>query len=274
MHGSTVLDDIVAGVREDLELRMAATPLAEVERRAAAAPEALDGETALRQAPGLAVIAEVKRASPSKGSLAAILDPASLAAQYAAGGATAISVLTERRRFSGSLDDLVAVRDRIRVPVLRKDFVITDYQVIEARAFGADLVLLIVAALAQDQLVRLRELAESLGMSALVEVHDEEETRRALGAGARVVGVNARDLRTLRVDRTTFARLRPLIPEDLVPIAESGVRTVEDVRRYASEGARGVLVGEALVTGGDPAHTVAEFAAVRVRERAEQGSPR
>lgn len=270
----TVLDDIVAGVREDLAPRMAAVPEAEQERRAAAAPAPLDVETALRSQPGVAVIAEVKRSSPSKGALAEIADPAELAAQYAAGGATAVSVLTEPRRFGGTLDDLAAVRRRVDIPVLRKDFVVTRYQVTEARAWGADLVLLIVAALDDRELAELLEHTESLGMTALVEVHDEDETRRAVDAGATVVGVNARDLRTLDVERSVFARLRPLVPTDVVTIAESGVRSVDDVREYAAAGAHGVLVGEALVTGGDPTAAVAEFAAVGVRATPGMRRPR
>ncbi len=270
----TVLDDIVRGVRADLEPRMQRVPWPQIEEQAArtsAERPALDAETALRDAPGLAVIAEVKRASPSKGDLADIPDPATLAAAYAVGGAAVVSVLTEARRFSGSLDDLAAVRERIDIPVLRKDFLVTPYQVAEARAWGADVVLLIVAALAQPDLVVLREQAEALGMTALVEVHDEEETRRAVDSGARVIGVNARDLRTLEIDRSTFARLRPLIPEAAVAVAESGVRGVADVRAYAEAGARAVLVGEALVTGGDPAASVAEFSAVG-RHAVTQGS--
>jgi indole-3-glycerol phosphate synthase len=272
--GRSVLDEIVADVRADLEPRMAAVPEAELERRAADAPAALDAETALRRATRLAVIAEVKRSSPSRGSLAEIADPAGLAAAYALGGATAISVLTEPRRFSGSLDDLAAVRRRVDVPVLRKDFLVTRYQITEARAWGADLVLLIVASLDQRNLVALRDHAEALGMTALVEVHDEEETRRAVDSGATVLGVNARDLRTLTVDRAVFARLRPLIPDDVVTIAESGVRTVEDVREYATAGAHGVLVGEALVTGGDPAGAVAAFSSVGVRATPGLRSPK
>jgi indole-3-glycerol phosphate synthase len=270
----SVLDEIVADVRADLEPRMAAVPEAELERRAADAPPALDAETALRRASRLAVIAEVKRSSPSKGALAAIADPAGLAAAYAQGGATAISVLTEPRRFSGSLDDLAAVRRRVDVPILRKDFLVTRYQITEARAWEADLVLLIVASLDQRDLVALREHAEALGMTALVEVHDEEETRRAVDSGATIIGVNARDLRTLTVDRAVFAQLRPLIPDDVVTIAESGVRTVEDVREYAAAGAHGVLVGEALVTGGDPAGAVAAFASVGVRATPGLRSPK
>jgi indole-3-glycerol phosphate synthase len=265
----TVLDDIVRGVRADLEPRMARLSWSQIQQQAvevSARRPALDAEAALRAAPGLAVIAEVKRASPSKGVLADIPDPATLAAAYAAGGASAVSVLTEARRFSGSLDDLAAVRAEVRIPVLRKDFLVTPYQVAESRAWGADIVLLIVAALSQPDLVALREQAEALGMTALVEVHDEEETRRAVDSGARVIGVNARDLRTLEIDRSTFARLRPLVPDDAVTVAESGVRSVDDVRAYAAAGARAVLVGEALVTGGDPGAAVAAFAAVPVTE--------
>jgi indole-3-glycerol phosphate synthase len=265
----TVLDDIIRGVRADLERRITRVPWPTVQEQAArtsAERPAVDAEAALRAAPGLAVLAEVKRASPSKGPLADIPDPATLAATYAAGGACVVSVLTEGRRFSGSLDDLAAVRAAVRVPVLRKDFLVTPYQVAESRAWGADVVLLIVAALSQPDLVALREQAEALGMTALVEVHDEEETRRAVDSGARVLGVNARDLRTLEIDRSTFARLRPLVPDDAVTVAESGVRDLDDVRAYAAAGARAVLVGEALVTGGDPAATVAAFAAVPVTE--------
>ena len=227
-------------------------------------PPALDAEAALRAAPGIAVIAEVKRASPSKGALADIPDPAALATAYAAGGATAISVLTEERRFSGSLADLDAVRATVRIPVLRKDFMVEPYQLLEARAHGADLILLIVAALSDSQLIAMREQAQRLGMTALVEVHDAEETRRAVATGARVIGVNARNLKTLEVDPSAFARLRPLIPDEAVAVAESGIRGVADVKGYAAEGARAVLVGEALVIGGDPAGAVASFAGVPV----------
>jgi indole-3-glycerol phosphate synthase len=264
-NARSVLDDIVAGVRQDLAPRMAETPEAELDARLADVAPALNAEAALRSQPGMAVIAEVKRSSPSKGALAEIADPAALAAAYAEGGATAVSVLTEPRRFGGTLDDLAAVRRRVDVPLLRKDFLVTRYQVTEARVWGADLVLLIVASLGQRELVTLREHAESLGMTALVEVHDEDETRRAVDAGASVIGVNARDLRTLEVDRAVFGRLRRHIPDDVVSIAESGVRSVDDVREYAAAGAHGVLVGEALVTGGDPAGTVGAFAGVGVR---------
>ncbi|MFX0538750.1 indole-3-glycerol phosphate synthase TrpC [Ornithinimicrobium sp. Y1847] len=257
----TVLDEIISGVREDLTQRRAALSLEDVRERAQAAPPARDAWRALR-APGLHVIAEVKRSSPSKGALAAIADPAALAADYAEGGASVISVLTEGRRFGGSLADLDAVRARVDVPVLRKDFVVDPYQVWEARAHGADLVLLIVAALPQEVLIGLLERIESLGMHALVEVHDEPELERALAAGARIVGVNNRDLRTLEVDRGTFARLAPSMPEGIVRVAESGVRGPLDVVSFVEAGADAVLVGEALVTGASPREAVAELVAV------------
>ncbi|MCW2724563.1 MAG: indole-3-glycerol phosphate synthase [Frankiales bacterium] len=254
----SVLDDILVGTREDLAARQAARPLEAVKEQAADRPAALDGYAALRQ-PGVGVIAEVKRSSPSKGALAAIADPAGLAADYEAGGAAVISVLTERRRFGGTLADLDAVRARVDAPVLRKDFVVTSYQVWEARAHGADLVLLIVAALDQNALVSLVERTESLGMTPLVEVHDEAELDRALAAGARVIGVNARDLKTLEVDRSVFGRLAPRIPDGVVKIAESGVRGPHDLLAYAAHGADAVLVGEGVVTGGNPRQAVADL---------------
>ena len=254
----SVLDEIVAGVREDVAARQAATPLAEVQAAARDARPALDALAALR-APGVGVIAEVKRRSPSKGALADIADPAALAAQYAAGGARVISVLTEGRRFGGSHTDLAAVRAAVDVPVLNKDFVVSSYQVHEARAHGADLVLLIVAALDQPVLTGLLERIESLGMTALVEVHDEAEADRALAAGASVIGVNARDLTTLTVDRSTFERIAPGLPSEVVKIAESGVRGPHDLISYAGAGADAVLVGEGLVTAGDPRQAVADL---------------
>jgi indole-3-glycerol phosphate synthase len=254
----TVLDELLAGVREDLAARQELTPLEDLKQRAAGRPPALDGVAALR-GPGVAVIAEVKRSSPSKGALAAIADPAGLAEDYEAGGASVISVLTEGRRFGGSLADLDSVRARVDVPVLRKDFVVSSYQVWEARAHGADLVLLIVAALEQQALISLLERTESLGMTALVEVHDEAELDRALAAGAKVVGVNARDLKTLQVDRAVFARLAPRIPEGVVKVAESGVRGPLDLLAYAADGADAVLVGEGVVVGGNPRQAVADL---------------
>ncbi|MGY1650393.1 indole-3-glycerol phosphate synthase TrpC [Geodermatophilus sp. SYSU D01119] len=254
----TVLDDIVAGVREDVAAREAATPLAEVRAAARDARPALDALAALR-APGVGVIAEVKRRSPSKGALADIPDPAVLARQYADGGARVISVLTERRRFGGSHADLAAVRAAVDVPVLCKDFVVSSYQVHEARAHGADVVLLIVAALEQNALLGLLERVESLGMTALVEVHTEAEADRALAAGASVIGVNARDLTTLAVDLGTFERIAPGLPSGIVKVAESGVRGPRELIAYAAAGADAVLVGEGLVTAGDARQAVADL---------------
>ena len=249
---STVLDTIIDGVRLDLSARQAAVTQADLERLADQAPPALDGHAALAM-PGLSLIAEVKRASPSKGALADIPDPAALAAAYQSGGASVISVLTEERRFGGSLRDLDAVREAVTVPVLRKDFMVSDYQIWEARAHGADLVLLIVAALADAELVHLHHLAGQLGMTALVEVHDETETQRAIDAGAVVIGVNARNLKTLEIHPDTFSRLSPLVPPGVLRIAESGITGPADAARYAAQGADAVLVGESLVRGGDAA---------------------
>ena len=254
----SVLEEIVAGVRVDLATRAARAPYDEVVALAAATPRPRDPMPRFR-APGTSVIAEVKRRSPSKGDLATIPDPAVLAREYAAGGADAISVLTEQRRFSGSLDDLRAVRAAVDTPLLRKDFVVTGYQVLEARAAGADLVLLIVAALDQPTLEKLYAEARGLGLTVLVEVHDAEETRRAVDLGAELIGVNARNLKTLDVDPDTFGRLAPLIPDDRVKVAESGISGVADVERYAAEGANVVLVGEALVRDGDPEAAVASM---------------
>lgn len=254
----SVLDDILVGVREDLAARQAVTSLDELKELASQQPPAKDGVAALKQ-PGVAVIAEVKRSSPSKGALAAIADPAALAEDYEAGGASVISVLTEGRRFGGSLEDLDAVRQRVDVPLLRKDFIVSSYQLWEARAHGADLVLLIVAALGQEALISLRERTESLGMTALVEVHDEAELERAVAAGARVIGVNARDLKTLEVDRGVFGRLSPFIPDNVIKVAESGVRGPHDLLHYAASGADAVLVGEGVVVGGNPRQAVADL---------------
>ena len=254
------LDDIVAGVREDLALRQEQVPLHRLKERVQHVDPALDPMPVLR-GPGVAVIAEVKRSSPSKGALAEIGDPAWLAGEYAAGGAAAISVLTESRRFSGSLDDLVRVRLAVEVPVLRKDFIVTPYQLFEARAAGADLVLLIVAALTDPELICLVERAVSIGLTPVVEVHGPEEVARAVDAGARVIGVNCRDLRTLEVDRGVFARVAPLVPAGILKIAESGVRGPHDVLEFARAGADAVLVGESLVTGRDPRAAVADLVA-------------
>ncbi|MFL6238448.1 MAG: indole-3-glycerol phosphate synthase TrpC [Actinomycetes bacterium] len=257
----SVLDEILADVRADLAEREAAVPLEALKEKARLQPSPHDAVAVLRQ-PGVGVIAEVKRASPSRGRLAPIDDPATLAREYEAGGARVVSVLTERRHFHGGFDDLDAVRFAVDVPLLCKDFIISSYQLWEARAHGADMCLLIVAALAQNALVSLVERARSLGMSALVEVHDVDEIERAVDAGAEIVGVNARDLRTLEVDRELFARLVPHIPDTVVKVAESGVRGPHDFLVYAAAGADAVLVGEGLVTDRDPRAAVAELVTV------------
>jgi len=254
----SVLDEILEGVRADLAARQGQTPLEQLKesaRRAASPRDAI----AVLKGQDVAVIAEVKRASPSKGTIAAISDPAGLACDYAAGGARVISVLTESRYFGGSLKDLAAVREAVSVPVLRKDFVISSYQLWEARAHGADMVLLIVAALPQNALVSLVERAVSLGLVPLVEVHTEAEVERAAEAGAKIIGVNARDLGTLKVDRGVFGRLAPRIPDGIIKIAESGIRGPHDLFAYAAAGADAVLVGESLVTGKDPRSAVADL---------------
>lgn len=247
----SVLEQIVAGVRADLADRMEAMSVADLTAALADVDPPRDPLPALRR-PGCSVIAEVKRRSPSKGELAGIPDPAALAQAYAEGGAAAISVLTEERRFGGSLADLRAVRGAVTLPLLRKDFIVTDYQLVEARASGADLVLLIVAALTDDDLRRLHDRAGELGLTVLVEVHDEAEAERAVGLGAALIGINARNLKTLAVDPDTFGRVRPHLPDHTVVVAESGITGPEAAARFLGEGADAVLVGEALVRDGDP----------------------
>lgn len=253
-----MLSDLVSGALQDASERRALRSIAEVEAAALARIPAIDALLALAPASRVRIIAEVKRASPSRGPLADIPDPAALAVSYETGGASAISVLTERRKFGGSLADLEAVRDAVSLPVLRKDFIAEPYQVFEARAAGADLVLLIVAALEQNTLASLFELIGSLGMSALVETHNADEISRALDIGAGLVGVNARDLSTFELDQDLFGRLAGQIPSGVIRVAESAVRSAEDVVHYREAGADVVLVGEALVTG-DPVRTLAEF---------------
>ncbi|MCW1249080.1 indole-3-glycerol phosphate synthase TrpC [Acaricomes phytoseiuli] len=258
-----VLSEIITGVREDLALRKQRTSQQELEQRCGQLPPALDGVAALR-GPGVSVIAEIKRSSPAKGELAEIPEPALLAGQYARGGANMISVLTEQRRFQGSLADLDAVRAAVDIPVLRKDFTVDPYQIWEARAHGADVVLLIVAALEQSRLRDYLQLTESLGMNALVEAHTAEEAERALDAGATILGINVRNLKTLDVDRRVFGQISGSLPPGSLLVAESGVRQVQDVAEYARHGAAAVLVGEALVTAADPAQLITEFRAIPV----------
>ena len=257
-----MLDELVAGALHDASARRAARSLAEVEAAALARPPALDVLSALAPRDRVHIIAEIKRSSPSKGALADIADPASLAVAYENGGASAISVLTEGRRFGGSLEDLEAVRAVASVPVLRKDFIAEPYQVLEARAAGADLVVLIVAALDQATLSSLFRLFNGLGMTPLVETHSADELDRALDLGADLVGVNARDLSTFELDQDLFGRLADMIPSGVIRVAESAVKSPADVAHYRRAGADVVLVGEALVTGDDPAETLREFLAV------------
>ncbi|MEV8369211.1 indole-3-glycerol phosphate synthase TrpC [Microbacterium sp. NPDC064584] len=253
-----MLADLTAGAVEDAEARASERPLAAVEKDALSRPPARDALQVLAPADRVKIIAEVKRASPSRGDLAAIPDPALQARLYEQGGASTISVLTEQRRFKGSLADLEAVRGAVSLPVLRKDFIATEYQVLEARAAGADLVLLIVAALPQETLERLHALTVDLGMTPLVETHSAEEVDRAADVGARLIGVNARDLSTFELDRDLFGRLAERIPAGAVKIAESAVLTPADVTHYRADGADVVLIGEALVTG-DPVATLTAF---------------
>jgi indole-3-glycerol phosphate synthase len=257
-----VLAELVAGALADASDRRAAVSLTQVEAAALSRAPALDVLAALAPADRVKIIAEVKRASPSRGALADIPDPAALAASYETGGASAISVLTEGRRFGGSLADLELVRSTVSVPVLRKDFISDPYQVFEARAAGADLVLLIVAALEQPLMQQLFDLIGELGMTALVETHSAEEVERALEVGASIVGVNARNLSTFGLDRELFGSLAGSIPSGVIRVAESAVKTQADVAHYRAAGADVVLVGEALVTNGDPIATLKEFRAV------------
>lgn len=249
----TVLNEIIAGVREDLAERRVS--LVQIHDMVASASPVRDALLVL-SSEGISIIAEVKRSSPSKGALAEISDPAALAKIYQDAGASVVSVLTEKRRFGGSLDDLVAVRNAITIPVLRKDFMVDEYQFYEARAHGADMVLLIVAALSVSQLRDFAALTRELGMQSLVEVHTEDELVRALEISPQIVGVNSRNLKTLEVDQEVFASLIPQIPNHIICVAESGITTRSDVEFAQKSGANVILVGEALVRGSDPAATM------------------
>lgn len=266
---ATVLEEIIAGVREDMAHRQKTVSLDDLKDRVHRQTSALNALKALRgSAPEtLEVIAEVKRSSPSKGALSSIESPADLAASYEAGGAAVISVLTEQRRFGGSLDDLKAVRERVNIPVLRKDFTVDEYQIWEARAFGADMVLLIVAALDDATLTRFLDLTHELGMNALVETHTEEEIERALAVNAQIIGVNVRNLKTLEVDNANFANLAEHLPAERMIIAESGVLSTDHVADYAAHGAQAILVGEALVRSGEPTDAVQAFRAAGTAAR-------
>lgn len=257
-----MLEELYAGSVADAARRAESVSISAVEKAALAAPTALNALDFLAAADHMKVLAEVKRASPSKGQMAEIADPAALATIYADFGASAISVLTEERRFKGSLQDLESVRAAVSVPLLRKDFIANEYQILEARAAGADIVLLIVAGLAQAEIIRLKHFAEELGMVAFIETHSGDEVSRALDIDAKLLGVNARDLSTFETDRNLFAELAPRIPAGVIKVAESAVRGVEDVEHYRLGGADVVLVGEALVTN-DAATLLKAFTSVR-----------
>jgi indole-3-glycerol phosphate synthase len=253
-----LLESLYAGAIEDAAARELEFSLSEVERLATEAAPAVDALQALAPRQSVHVLAEIKRASPSKGDLANIADPVLLARTYESAGASMISVLTEQRRFKGSLADLKAVEQAVNIPVLRKDFIANEYQILEARAAGADVVLLIVAGLNPKKLRSLKTLVEQLGMTAFVETHSADEVRLAVDEGSSMIGVNARDLSTFETDRDLFGRLVELIPAGTVKVAESAVRNTEDVRHYRNSGADVVLVGEALVTG-DPTSLIKSF---------------
>jgi indole-3-glycerol phosphate synthase len=245
----SALDSIIAGVREDLEQRR--MPMGQLLEHLELAPAVRSCLPNLLTSE-MSIISEIKRSSPSKGALAQIDDPASLAAQYEQAGASVISVLTERRRFGGSLADLDSVRKTVDIPVLRKDFMISEYQFYEARAHGADVVLLIVAALGQNQLDDYFQLTKELGMNALVEVHTHDELERALEISPEIIGVNSRNLKTLDVDTQAFSQLIPKIPNEIARVAESGISNREDVVFAQECGATAILVGEALVRAQSP----------------------
>lgn len=252
----TVLDSIVQGVLQDLSLRQ--IPINQLEEQILQVGKPRSALASLQSRP-LSIIAEVKRSSPSKGELAQIPQPELLAQTYERAGAAVVSVLTEQQRFGGSLTDLQSVRSNIEIPVLRKDFIVNEYLVKETRACGADLMLLIVAALSPSQLRDLHQLAVELGMQVLVEVHDEKELEIALAINPAIVGVNSRNLKTLEIDLENFSKLLPLIPSHIYKIAESGISSLEDVRSARRAGADAILVGETLVKSGAPDKTIKEF---------------
>jgi indole-3-glycerol phosphate synthase len=253
MTKSSVLNQIIDGVLEDVELRrISSSKIAEELNKA---PKIRDAFMVLNK-PELSLIAEVKRSSPSRGDLSQISDPVALAHSYEIGGANIISVLTEQRRFKGSISDLSAVRDAIKLPVLRKDFIVSDFQVFESRIIGSDLLLLIVAALTKSQLKDYFQLATELGMQVLVEVHDLAEMESAIEIGSKIIGVNCRDLKTLEIHPETFELILPRLPNTILKVAESGISTRTQVEKIESLGANAILVGESLVKAGNPVHMI------------------
>jgi indole-3-glycerol phosphate synthase len=253
------LDKIVAQKWEELEQRQKIVPLAELEAAIREKPKPLDMAAALR-GDSLRLIAEIKRASPSRGVLSPNLDPVKLANTYARCGAAAISVLTESHYFGGSGEDLAAVRRKLpKIPLLRKDFIIKPYQIYESRAWGADALLLIVAILDDSQLKELLYLSHELGMSCLVEVHNEDELKRALAGNAKIIGINNRHLDTMAVDINVTRNLRPLIPPERIVVSESGIKGRGDIQKMRELKVNAVLIGETLVTAGDAAARIKEL---------------
>jgi indole-3-glycerol phosphate synthase len=265
----SVLDDILAAKRDEVTLLHQPSARRAIERAALAAPAPRDFAGALRSDDGtLAVIAELKRRSPSKGDLAPDLDPAVTAKAYEDGGAAALSVLTDAPFFGGSIDDLRAAREATSLPALRKDFTIAEIQIYEARAIGADALLLIVAAFGDDGYLRdLHEMARDLGLAVLVEAHDDAELERALDIGAAIVGVNSRSLHTFAEDLGVAESLARQLPDNVIAVAESAVRTTDDAARVAAAGFDAVLAGEALVRADDPAALVRTFASTKRAQR-------
>lgn len=256
MESNSALSQIIEGVLADVNNRL--VPISILEKQLDQAPVLRDAYSALSKK-GLSLIAEVKRSSPSKGALATISNPVELANSYQAGGSEIISILTEERRFKGSISDLVAVRSAVSIPVLRKDFIVTEFQVYESRIIGSDLLLLIVAGLSKSQLKDYFQLATSLGMQVLVEVHDLSEVELALEIDSKIIGVNCRNLKTLEIDKTAFDLILPRLPENVLKVAESGISTRDEVEKIESLGANAILVGETLVKSGNPVHTIKEL---------------
>ena len=253
MSDSNVLDSIIEGVLEDLQKRI--VPMAQIREQLQSAPKLRNAYSALSKDP-IRLIAEVKRSSPSKGELAVIADPIALAENYQEGGADVISVLTEERRFKGKISDLISVRAAVDIPILRKDFIVTEFQVYESRILGADLMLLIVAGLSKSQLTDFYQLATELGMDVLVEVHTLSEAETALDINAKIIGVNSRNLKTLEVDDKNFEVILPQLPDSVLKVAESGISQPSQVAFVQSLGANAVLIGETLVKAGNPVHTI------------------
>ena len=256
MSDSNILTSIIEGVIEDVAKRN--IPISQLKEQLENAPKLRNAYAALNNV-GMRLIAEIKRSSPSKGDLAAIGNPVSLAMDYQSGGADVISVLTEERRFKGNISDLLAVRSEVNLPVLRKDFIVTEYQVYESRILGADLMLLIVAGLSKSELIDFYQLATELGMDVLVEVHDLNEAEIAVDIGSKIIGVNCRNLKTLEINSRSFELILPQLPASVLKVAESGISNREQVIAVQDLGAKAVLIGETLVKTGNPVHTIKEL---------------